>query len=146
MKIRIMKTTFVLTLISALVLYFSPVNGAVHQNLRGEKMYVDAYGGAYCLFANKFGGEISKKDLQAYNELDIKGCAAGSKIFKYTLVITKNGQKSTYRGKSKFLTDAMLAKLRSLSDGDEFIFIDIRAHLPNGNGSVDVSGRKFRVV
>ena len=146
MKIKIMKIAFISTLISAFILYFSPVNGEVHQNLQWEQAYVNVYGGAYCLFANKFGGEISEKDLLDYNELDIKGCASGSKIFKYTLVIIKSGQKTIYQGKSKFLTDAMLTKLRSLSAGDEFIFIDMRAHLPNGNGNVDVSVRKFFVV
>lgn len=140
------KIVCVLALISVIVLYFSPLNGAVHQNLSPEKAYVDTYGGAYCVFANKFGGEISKKDLLDYNELEIFGCAAGSKIFEYTLVITKNEQKSTYQGKLKLLTDAMLAKLRSLSAGDEFIFNDMRAHLPNSNGNIDVTGKKFVVV
>ena len=146
MKIKNIKIAFVSALISVIVLYFSPLNGAAYQNLRAGKVYVDAIGGAYCVFANKFGGEISKKDLLDYNELEIFGCAAGSKIFKFTLVITKNGQKSTYQGKLKLLTDAMLAKLRSLSAGDEFIFNDMQAKLPNGNGNVDVMGKKFIVV
>ena len=146
MKIKNIKIAFVSTLISVIVLYFSPLNGAVQQNPGAQNTYVDTYGGAYCVFANKFGGEISKKDLLDNSELEIFGCAAGSKIFQYTLVITKSRQKSTYQGKLKLLTDSMLAKLRSLSAGDEFIFNDMRAHLPNGNGNVDVMGKKFIVV
>ena len=49
-------------------------------------------GGAYALFANKLGGEIAQNQLGQYEVLEVAGCAKGSKIFQFTLYITRNGK------------------------------------------------------
>ncbi|MDN5202354.1 hypothetical protein QQ008_13290 [Fulvivirgaceae bacterium BMA10] len=103
-------------------------------------------GGAYLTFAGKFGGEITKADLQKYSKLDIHGCAHGSKIYQLTIVITKSGKESTESSKTDNLTRIMLAELRSLSKGDTFTFKKVKANLPNGRGSVDVTSRVFTIV
>lgn len=107
---------------------------------------ISRVGGAYLLFAGKFGGEVSKKEIESQHELTVEGCAKGSKIFKYTLVVTKGGQSSTYQSSSAMLTSEMQTKLRSLSAGDSFEFSQVRAYLPNGKDVVDVSAKKFFVI
>ena len=103
-------------------------------------------GGAYLTFAEKFGGDVTIKDLKGANEIGVAGCAKGSRIFQFNLKITKNGKKISYKGTSPVLTKEMLTTLRSLSNGDEFIFEKAKAYLPDGKSEVDVWGKKFRVV
>jgi hypothetical protein len=103
-------------------------------------------GGAYLVFANKMGGEITQKEIAGQNKLGVDGCARGSRIFQYTLNVTKRGRTSSYRAKSNILSKEMLTQLNSLSAGDEFEFKKIQAYLPNGKDVVDVHARKFTIV
>lgn len=103
-------------------------------------------GGAYLTFADKFGGTVTYKDLNRTSEIGVAGCAKGSKIFQFKLKITKSGKTTSYVGISPKLTKTMLADLRSLSKGDEFIFKKVKAYLPDGESEVDVWGKKFIVV
>lgn len=103
-------------------------------------------GGAYLTFAEKFGGKVTQSDLMKTSEIGVEGCARGSKIFKFKLVITKGKEKSTHLGNSPKLTQAMLKDLRVLSKGDEFIFKKVKAYLPDGKSEVDVWGKIFTVV
>jgi hypothetical protein len=103
-------------------------------------------GGAYLLYAGKFGGEVNKKEIAEQRELAVDGCAKGSKIFKYTLVITKGGQSFTYQASSNVLTSEMQTKLKTLAAGDSFEFSQIKAYLPNGKDVVEVHSKKFFVV
>ncbi|HMR44563.1 MAG TPA: hypothetical protein PKC40_12050 [Saprospiraceae bacterium] len=104
------------------------------------------YGGAYLVFAGKFGGDITRKEIESNTEVKVEGCAKGSRIFQFTLSITKNGRTTTLTNKSNLLTDEMNAQLKSLSKGDSFEFQQTKAYLPNGKDVVDVHGRKFVVV
>jgi hypothetical protein len=103
-------------------------------------------GGAYLLFAGRFGGEVSKKEIAEQKELAVEGCAKGSRIFQYTLVVTKGNQTFTYKASSNALTMEMQAKLKSLAAGDSFEFTQIKAYLPDGKDVVDVHGKKFNVI
>ena len=103
-------------------------------------------GGAYLVFAGKMGGEISKKDLVKQTELEVSGCAAGSKIFEYTLYITKNGKTQSFQANDCLLSNEVCTLLKSLAAGDTFEFKKIKARLPKGDGIVDVRAKKFRVV
>lgn len=105
-----------------------------------------AYGGAYVVFAGKFGGEITRQEIESHSEIKVEGCAKGSRVFQFTLYITKGGQTSTLTNKSNLLTSEMIAKLKSLSKGDSFEFQQTKAYLPNSTQTVDVHGRKFIVV
>lgn len=104
------------------------------------------YGGAYLVFAGKFGGEITRKEIESHTEVTVEGCATGSKVFQFTLSITKNGKTSTLKGKSNLLTGEMMTQLKSLSKGDSFEFQHTKAQLPNSQEVVNVHGRKFVVV
>ncbi len=103
-------------------------------------------GGAHLVFAGKFGGEISKSEISGQTELKVDGCARGSRIFEYTIHITKGGKTSKLSNRSNALTSEMLVALKSLSKGDEFEFSNTKAYLPNGKDVVDVHARKFMVV
>lgn len=105
-----------------------------------------AYGGAYLLFAGKFGGEITRKEIGSNSEVKVEGCARGSRIFQFTLHVTKSGKTKTLTGKSDLLTDEMIEQLKSLSKGDSFEFQNTKAWLPNNKDVVDVHGKKFIVV
>ena len=105
----------------------------------------DFFGGAYLVFAGKFGGELSKKDIAGTKILGVDGCAKGSVIYQFDLKITKKGKTTTFHGKSNHLTKEMHAQLMQLSAGDEFIFKNIKARLPK-EGTVDVWARKFTIV
>ena len=115
-------------------------------------VFVNAYsfiaadlGGAYLMYAGKFGGELTRQELKEHSTLAIEGCAKGSKILKYTLEIKKNGKTQVVQSQSDQLSDQTLNLLRSLEKGDEFIFTNMKARLPEGS-TVDVLGRKFVVV
>lgn len=103
-------------------------------------------GGAYAVFAGKFGGEITKKEIAENQKLSVEGCARGSKIFKFTLDVTKNGKTTSYQSESNILNKELISKLKELSPGDAFEFTKTKAYLPNGKDVVDVHGRKFVVV
>lgn len=104
------------------------------------------YGGAYVVFAGKFGGDITRKEIESNTEVKVEGCAKGSRIFQFTLSVTKGGKTSTLTNKSNLLTDEMAAQLKSLSKGDSFEFQQTKAYLPNSKDVVDVHGKKFVVV
>jgi hypothetical protein len=105
----------------------------------------DISGGAYVTFAGKFGGEINKNEIQSTTELGIAGCAVGSKIYKFNLIIESRGETVSYKGESYVLSEEILKSLRSLQQGDTFEFTEIKAHLPNG-GKIDALGRKYTIV
>ena len=100
-------------------------------------------GGAYLVFAGKRGGVVSKNDIGAQRELAVEGCAKGSRIFKFTLQVTKGGQMTSYKTDSNVLTTEMETKLKSLGKGDSFEFVEIKAYLPGGKEVVNVWGEKF---
>lgn len=103
-------------------------------------------GGAYLTIAGKFGGDISKKEILGHKELNVDGCAVGSRIFTYTIDINKGGSLSTFKSESNVLTKEILGKLKELNTGDSFEFKKIKAYLPNGKDIVDVHSKKFVVV
>ncbi len=104
------------------------------------------FGGAYLKFAGKFGGEITRKEIAEHQKLTVDGCATGSRIYQFTLDITKGGKLTTMQAESHVLSADMLAKLKSLSPGDFFEFRKTKAYLPNGKDVVDVHAKKFVVV
>ena len=105
-------------------------------------------GGIYVVFAGKFGGNVSKKEIAEQRELKVEGCdiANGVRIFQCTLVVTKGGKSSSLQSKSNVLTQEMIAQLKSLSPGDEFEFKQIKGYLSNGKDVVDVHAKKYVVV
>ncbi|MCC6279201.1 MAG: hypothetical protein IT262_01270 [Saprospiraceae bacterium] len=115
----------------------------------GMETAVDAdFGGAFLLFAGKFGGEITKNEIvtASKSDLQVDGCARGSRIFEYTIYITKGGQTSKLSNKSNTLTGEIKDKLKALSKGDTFEFKDSKAYLPDGKEVVNVHGKQFKVV
>lgn len=105
------------------------------------------YGGAYLVFAKKMGGEISTKALSSACELGVAGCAKGSRIFSFKLVVIKAGKRTSFPiHSSNTLTKAMQASLGSLKAGDTFEFKQIKAYLPNGRDQVDVFAKRFEVI
>ena len=105
-----------------------------------------AYGGAYVVFAGKFGGDVTRKEIESNTEVKVEGCVKGSRIFQFTLSVTKSGKTSTLTNQSNVLTDEMAAQLKSLSKGDSFEFQQTKAYLHNSKDVVDVHGKKFVVV
>ncbi|GJM31075.1 MAG: hypothetical protein DHS20C18_00760 [Saprospiraceae bacterium] len=134
--------------LSVLFLTCSFVSGpsATQVSLATAELKTMPPGGAYAMFAGKFGGEVSKKEIASHQKLTVEGCARGSRIFTFTLDITKNGKTSSLNTESDELTKEMLTKLNALSTGDTFIFRKMKAYLPNGKDVVDVQGRKFTVA
>ena len=130
------------------------LSGAFAQNLQAhvsvepavETMEEAMFGGAYLQFASKMGGEITKKDVSTHSVLGVEGCARGSRIYQFTLYITRDGKTRTFQAKSNRLSGEMMTELRKLSVGDEFEFKKVKAYLPNGKDSVDVWGKKFTVA
>lgn len=106
---------------------------------------LDGPGGAYVTLADKFGGEISTKELKTVRELGIAGCAKGSKVYAFILEIKSKGKMKRYTGDSNSLSKEILYNLGILTKGDTFIFIEIKANLPTG-GKIDALGRTFTVV
>lgn len=123
----------------------SPV---VHPETTSEVSAIDAVpvGGAYLMFAGKFGGEITRKEIAEHQDIQVDGCAKGSRIFKFNLDITQGGKVTSLQSETGTLTKAMLTKLKSLSSGDAFEFKKTKAYLPNGKDVVDVHAKKFVVV
>ena len=117
----------------------APIN---HNTLSMDELV----GGAYLTFAGKFGGDVTRKDLSSHDAVEVSGCAKGSKIFQFTLYVTKKGKTTSFQTKSSNLTSEMVSHLKTLSPGDEFEFKRIKANLPKGDGVVDVHSKKFYVV
>lgn len=133
----------------AICLSFSLAGGVfAAPGTSGLPMYdvPNVVGGAFLLFAGKFGGDVTRKEIAEQRELAVDGCAKGSKIFKYTLVVTKGSQTFTYQASSNILNTEMQGRLKSLAAGDSFEFTQIKAYLPNGKDIVEVHGKKFFVV
>lgn len=104
-------------------------------------------GGAYLVFGNKMGGKITAKVLQSACELDVAGCAKGSQIFSFRLVVFRNGKRSTYQVEdSNELSAEMRASLANLKAGDTFEFKQIKAYLPNGRDQIDVFAKRFKLI
>ena len=104
------------------------------------------YGGAYATFAGKLGGEISTKEIERFHTLEVSGCAVGSRVFQYTLHVTRNGKTKKFSHNAPEFTKDMIDALCKLSSGDYFEFKSIKAHLPNGKDEVDVFGKRFVVT
>ncbi len=113
--------------------------------LKNERASVP-YGGAFVLFAGKFGGEITKKEIENQTEIVVDGCARGARIFEMTLSITKSGQTTTLTATSSLLTAQMRTQLKNLNKGDAFEFQRTKAYLSGGNEVVNVQSEKFKVV
>lgn len=139
------KYLFCLTVL--LFLGSSFVNTAISNGvpLKNERATVP-YGGAFVLFAGKFGGEITQKEIENQTEIFVDGCARGARIFEVTLSITKSGQTSTLTATSKVLTAEMRIQLKGLKKGDAFEFQRTKAYLSGGNEVVNVRGERFKVV
>lgn len=105
----------------------------------------DVLGGAYVTLADKFGGEITTKELKTVKELGIAGCAKGSKVYAFILEIKSKGNTKRFTGDSNSLSKEILYNLGTLTKGDSFIFTKIKANLPTG-GKIDALGRTFTVV
>lgn len=141
------KYLFCLTAILLLASSFVNQPAPVGMPLKGREAKAPIpYGGAYVLFAGKFGGEITKQEMEGQTELKVEGCVKGARIFDFTLSITKNGKTSVLTNNSDVLTADMRAALKSLAKGDEFEFRKTKAFLSNGKDVVDVRGSKFVVV
>ncbi|MCB0628582.1 MAG: hypothetical protein R2824_25710 [Saprospiraceae bacterium] len=146
-----MKTFSSLLFTALLALLFCSFTGGPvgnNSNPAAEKISVDdlSFGGAYLVFGKKYGGEITKKQFAGQRQLGVDGCAAGSRIFTYQLQITHAGKTAYYSAESNMLSEDMVAKLKSLVQGDTFQFKKIQAYLPNGKDVVDVHSREFVVV
>jgi hypothetical protein len=141
MKNKIQKFFFAicLLLLTGGLQSFAPNNSGINSS-------AEVMGGAYLVFAEKFGGTVTHEHLKNTTEIGVEGCAKGSKIIQFVLTITKGGKQSSHQGTSCQLTKEMLVDLRSLSVGDEFIFKKVKAYLPDGKSTVDVWGKKFTVV
>ena len=113
--------------------------------LAKQNSIVDTSGGAYATFADKFGGEINRTELRQNSKVGVAGCAAGSLIFTFDLIVHGGEKPVVFSGESHELTEDMLKSLRGLKKGDSFEFKKIKAQLPTG-GEVDVLGRIFTIV
>ena len=142
-----MKNLFVFALALTIPFLFQNATAtsipAIEKDLHIED---DIFGGAYLLFAGKFGGDLTPKDIAGTTKLGVDGCAAGSKIFQFTLYVKKNGSTTKFIGDSDELTPEMHKALKSLSTGDEFSFKHVKARLPKKGGEVDVWAKTFFVT
>lgn len=146
MKNRIFKMSLASLAFSLLIVFVGRSHTAAAISFEMDCLEEVNFGGAYLTFADKFGGEVTQKDLAKNNRVEVAGCAKGSKIFQFSIHITKGGKTTILKTESSNLTEEMLTQLRTLSKGDEFIFKKIKAYLPNGKDVVDVWGKKFVVV
>ena len=102
-------------------------------------------GGAYLTIADKFGGDISKEEIEENYQLGVEGCAKGSKITKYTIHIKSSGKTVTIKEDSNKLNSKILLHLKGLKKGDSFVFKNVKAKLPSGS-DIDVVSRTFTIV
>ena len=138
-KLFLVLTTVLLTSMS-----FQLTNAHVPEDSKPE-LDTELFGGAYLVFAGKFGGELTPKDIANTKALAVEGCAKGSVIYQFDLKVTKNGRTTTYYGTSDQLTEEMHKQLKELSVGDEFTFKNTKARLPK-KGVVDVWAKKFTII
>lgn len=109
--------------------------------------FVGDFGGAYLVFGDKMGGEITVKTLQSACELEVAGCAKGSRIFSFRLNVYGAGKRTTFQvNNSNELNAEMKEILAKLKPGDSFEFKQIKAYLPNGRDQVDVFAKRFKLV
>lgn len=134
------RSKFISSLIVMLLFLVAPAI-----NSKAETSKSDDIGGAYALFAKKFGGELTLREIRATKELGIAGCAAGSAFTKFTLVLNKKGKTSRYNATDGKLTAEMIKGLGGLNKGDTFELVNMKAKLPTG-GKVDVMGKVYTVV
>ena len=112
-----------------------------------EASLTEGLGGAYLVFANKMGGEVTTKTLQTACVLEVAGCAKGSQIFSFRLNVYQNGKRTSFQGEnSNELSLEMRESLAKLKPGDSFEFKHIKAYLPNGRDQVDVFAKRFKLV
>ncbi len=104
------------------------------------------YGGVHVVFAGKYGGEITRQEMEGQTELKVEGCAKDARVTNFTLSITKNGKTNTLRTRSNILTADMRTQLQSLTKGDVFEFRQAKAYLTDQKVVVDAQGSKFKVV
>lgn len=141
-----MKSMFLMLMVVCMTSAFTSKSAAYSEGKSKSGISsIPMLGGAYLVFAGKRGGVVSKNDIGAQRELAVEGCAKGSRIFKFTLQVTKGGQMSSYKADSNVLTTEMETKLKSLGKGDSFEFVEIKAYLPGGKEVVNVWGEKFVV-
>ncbi|NRB51505.1 MAG: hypothetical protein HRU41_27785 [Saprospiraceae bacterium] len=118
-----------------------PFSSATEANLAKD------FGGAYLVFANKMGGELTVKTLQSACVLEVAGCAKGSQIFSFRLNVYQNGKRTMFQvNNSNELSSEMRESLAKLKPGDSFEFKQIKAYLPNGRDKVDVFAKRFKLV
>ncbi len=111
-----------------------------------EALSATPIGGAFVVFAGKYGGEISKQEMAGQTEIKVDGCAKGAGIFTFTLYIIKGDKRISLKGNSNILSSEMRAHLNALNKGDAFEFQHAKAYMPNSKDVVDVHARKFIVV
>lgn len=143
-----MKNKIILFLIPALILcsFSWGSDLPVEAHKKNSTISEVPVGGAYLLFAEKFGGEVTITQIKSQRELKVDGCAKGSRIFSFVIEITHKGETTTFSSKSNVLTKEIIASLANLKPGDHFEFKNTKAYLPNGKDVVEVHSRKFLVV
>ena len=104
------------------------------------------FGGAWVLFAGKYGGEISKQEIAAQTGITVGGCSKDARVSTFTVSITKNGKTKSYTTDSGNLTAEMSTQLRSLNKGDVFEFNHTKAWINDGANHVNVRDAKFTVI
>lgn len=135
----------IVSLVTILVLTFLMPITLNSSNLTLKMESIEKVGGAYLTIADKFGGEISKKEIENNKTLGVEGCAKGSKITKYTIHIKSTGKTLTVKSDSNELNSKILTFIKGLKKGDTIIFKNVKAKLPTGE-LVDVHCRKFSIV
>ena len=121
----IFQNLFLLTFILCLSAFTPPAN--YHHTNADADGITSEVGGAFLVFAGKQSGEIKKSEIANQKEVSVDGCAKGSRIFKFTLEVTKAGSRTTLYAESNLLTSEMISKLKSLSTGDTFEFKSLKA-------------------
>lgn len=139
-KIVFVFTSLALTLLMSNNIYSS--NLGLKSNIALNKNIV---GGAYLTIAGKFGGNITKEEIKDHYFLGVDGCAKGSKITNYTILIKIKGETITLKEDSNKLIGQIHTLLKGLKKGESFTFKNVKAKLPSGN-SVDVVSKTFTIT
>jgi len=89
-KKQIMKKLF-LALAALMLAAISHQPANAHVSLDEQAAFeADLFGGAYLKFAGKHGGDVTKAEIAGTRSLTVDGCAHGSVIYRFDLLITKN--------------------------------------------------------
>jgi hypothetical protein len=120
--------------------------GFTNSSISSWAVKLDEMGGAYLIFAEKFGGKVYNKDLKIHKTIGVSGCATGSKIIQFNMRISQNNKVHIFSGKSGVLSTDILKVLSNLSKGDSFSFDHVKARLPDQKSIVDVSTKTFYVA